>query len=102
MLSCLQDLSTYNKSAVAIAKKYFNIAEIDDFYKKNDPKPLIFCHFAKGLTERVYNEVTDFTSMYNILIEVRKMSTALIECLTHSSSMAMPSEPARTCQLTAD
>ncbi|KAK9867723.1 hypothetical protein WJX84_004647 [Apatococcus fuscideae] len=63
------DLSTYNKSAVAIAKKYFNISDIDDFYKKNDPKPLIFCHFAKGLSERVYNEVTDYSSMYNILIE---------------------------------
>ena len=55
---------------MAIAKKYFNISDIDDFYKKNDPKPLIFCHFAKGLSERVYNEVTDYSAMYNILIEV--------------------------------
>ena len=31
----MQDLTTYNKSAVAIAKKYFNISDIDDFYKKN-------------------------------------------------------------------
>ena len=70
LVTCLQDLTTYNKSAVAIAKKYFNISDIDDFYKKTDPKPLIFCHFAKGLSERVYNEVTDYSSMYNILIEV--------------------------------
>ena len=70
LVVCLQDLTTYNKRAVAIAKKYFNISDIDDFYKKTDPKPLIFCHFAKGLSERVYNEVTDYSSMYNILIEV--------------------------------
>lgn len=31
------DLDAYNKKAVAIAKKYFSINDIDDHYKKNDP-----------------------------------------------------------------
>lgn len=65
-----QDLSNYNKNAVAIAKKYFNVADIDDYYKKTDPKPLIFCHFARGLGDKVYNEVTEFKALYKTLMEV--------------------------------
>ncbi|KAK9817742.1 hypothetical protein WJX72_001478 [[Myrmecia] bisecta] len=68
-LVSLSDLATYNKNAVSIAKKYFNIPDIDDYYKKADAKPLIFCHFAKGLTEKVYNEVSDFQSLYRTLME---------------------------------
>lgn len=66
-----QDLTNYNKNSSAIAKKYFNIPDIDDYYKKADPKPLIFCHFARGLAEKVYNEVPDFQSLYKTLMEVR-------------------------------
>ena len=66
----LQDLSSYNKNAVIIAKKYFNVADIDDYYKKADAKPLIFCHFARGLGEKVYNEVTEFKDLYKTLMEV--------------------------------
>lgn len=53
----LQDLDTYNKAAVAIAKKYFAINDIDDYYKKKDARPLIFCHFARGLSDKTYDEV---------------------------------------------
>jgi hypothetical protein len=53
----LQDLETYNKAAVSIAKKYFAIGDIDDYYKKKDAKPLIFCHFARGLSDKTYDEV---------------------------------------------
>lgn len=67
----LQDLSNYNKNAVIIAKKYFNVPDIDDYYKKADAKPLIFCHFARGLGEKVYNEVTEFKDLYKTLMEVR-------------------------------
>jgi hypothetical protein len=52
-----QDLDTYNKAAVAIAKKYFAINDIDDYYKKKDARPLIFCHFARGLSDKTYDEV---------------------------------------------
>jgi hypothetical protein len=52
-----QDLEHYKKSAVAVAKKYFTINDIDDFYKKKDARPLIFCHFARGLTDKTYDEV---------------------------------------------
>lgn len=56
-LVTLVDLETYNKAATSIAKKYFNVGDIDDYYKKKDAKPLIFCHFAKGLAEKSYDEV---------------------------------------------
>jgi hypothetical protein len=52
-----QDLEAYNKTALALAKKYFTIDSVDDFYRKKDPKPLIFCHFARGLADKTYDEV---------------------------------------------
>lgn len=63
------DLDAYNKKASQIAKKYFSIPDIDNYYTKNDPKPLIFCHFAGGLGEKVYNEVPDYASLYKTLME---------------------------------
>jgi hypothetical protein len=61
MLATLQDLETYKKSAVAVAKKYFTINDIDDFYKKKDARPLIFCHFARGMGDKTYDEVGCFS-----------------------------------------
>lgn len=63
------DLEAYNKAAVALAKKYFNVADIDDYYKKKDAKPLIFCHFARGLGDKLYDEVNDYNSLYKTLME---------------------------------
>eukprot|EP00878_Enallax_costatus_P012531 GHUV01013087.1.p1 GENE.GHUV01013087.1~~GHUV01013087.1.p1 ORF type:complete len:2750 (+),score=1040.15 GHUV01013087.1:633-8882(+) len=68
-LVSLQDLETYNKSAVTIAKKYFPINDIDDYYKKKDSRPLIFCHFSRGLTDKTYDEVLDYQHMYRVLTE---------------------------------
>eukprot|EP00884_Botryococcus_braunii_P010094 jgi/Botrbrau1/19086/Bobra.0077s0003.2 len=68
-LVCAKDLDTYNKAAVGIAKKYFTLPDIDDYYKKSGAKPLIFCHFARGTSEKVYNEVLDYQSMYHTLKE---------------------------------
>lgn len=49
--------------------RYFSINDIDDYYKKKDPKPLIFCHFARGLAEKMYDEVPDYASLYKTLME---------------------------------
>ncbi|MEW5298846.1 MAG: hypothetical protein WDW36_001923 [Sanguina aurantia] len=68
-LVSLVDLETYNKAATSIAKKYFAVGDIDDYYKKKDAKPLIFCHFAKGLAEKSYDEVPDYASLYKTLME---------------------------------
>lgn len=45
-------------------------ADVEDFYKKTDPKPLIFCHFASGSGERVYGEMADFKRLTRTLTEV--------------------------------
>lgn len=45
------------------------MGDVDDYYKKKDPKPLIFCHFAKGLAEKSYDEVQDYASLYKTLME---------------------------------
>ena len=85
MYLCMQDLSNYNKNAVIIAKKYFNVSDIDDYYKKADAKPLIFCHFARGLGEKVYNEVTEFRDLYKTLTEVHQCYGSFMLCLSQLS-----------------
>ena len=49
--------------------RYFNIPELDDYYRKKDAKPLIFCHFARGLADKAYDEVPDYASLYKTLME---------------------------------
>ena len=87
---CLQDLSNYNKNAVIIAKKYFSVSDIDDYYKKADAKPLIFCHFARGLGEKVYNEVTEFRDLYKTLTEVHQFYSGTMLCFSSKSVLENP------------
>ncbi|GBF96391.1 dynein heavy chain axonemal [Raphidocelis subcapitata] len=63
------DLDTYNKAAVAVAKKYLALPEIDEYYRKKDPRPLVFSHFARGLADKTYDEVADYTQLYRVLTE---------------------------------
>jgi dynein heavy chain len=65
-----QDLDTYNKAAVAIAKKYFAINDIDDYYKKKDARPLIFCHFARGLSNKTYDEVRTLPAAQPVVLQL--------------------------------
>ncbi|EFN60095.1 hypothetical protein CHLNCDRAFT_133411 [Chlorella variabilis] len=54
------DLAQFGKLVVAVAKKYFSLPDIDDYYRAKDPKPLVFCHFAAGHGgDACYNEVVD-------------------------------------------
>jgi hypothetical protein len=32
-------------------------SEIDEYYRKKDPRPLVFSHFARGLADKTYDEV---------------------------------------------
>jgi dynein heavy chain len=63
------DLATYNKNVQAVANKFFRINDLPDYYKREQAKPLIFSHFAGGLGDRVYNEVTSFEGLSKILEE---------------------------------
>ena len=66
------------------------MADIDDYYKKTDPKPLIFCHFARGLGDKVYNEVTEFKALYKTLMEVIALAyTAAFFTFTNSCMLSV-------------
>lgn len=60
--------------------QYFSINDIDDYYKKKDPKPLIFCHFARGLAEKAYDEVADYPSLYKTLMEALTGKKCCFKC----------------------
>lgn len=51
------DLEAYSKAACAVAKKYFAIPDVDEFFRKKDPRPLMFCHFARSVSDKTYDEV---------------------------------------------
>lgn len=61
------DLNLYNKNVQGIANKFFKIPGIEDFYKKDNAKPLIFSHFAGGVGEKVYNDFDEFSTLQKIL-----------------------------------
>jgi dynein heavy chain len=53
-----------------VSKKYLpQLADADDFYRKKDPKPLIFCPFARGLGDRAYDEAPDLQHVHKVLGE---------------------------------
>ena len=41
---------------MTIAKKYLAPPDVDDYYRKKDPRPLMFCNFARGLADKTYDE----------------------------------------------
>lgn len=63
-----EHLAAYAKMVEGIAKK-FDVDDINDFFKKENPKPLIFSHFAKGMGEAVYDAVASFDSLSKILTD---------------------------------
>ena len=62
-----KDLETYNRNVVQIANKFFKIPGIDDFYAREKAKPLIFCHFAGGVEEKIYNDIAEYSKLQKIL-----------------------------------
>lgn len=85
-----QDLEVYNKAAVAIAKKYFPVNDIDDYYKKKDAKPLIFCHFSRGLGDKTYDEVSrhNWTASVGCIIPACEQSWQGVTCSAPLEFMA--------------
>ena len=60
-------LDTYNKSVEGVAKKFFSIPDIKDYYKASNPKPLIFSDFAHGLDEKEYDSIDDWETLQVLL-----------------------------------
>lgn len=60
------DLETFKKLAREVFKKYLD--EIDDV--KVFREPLIYCHFAEGLSDPKYMEIKSWSQLTSILTEV--------------------------------
>jgi hypothetical protein len=53
-----------------VAKKYLPSPELDELYRKKDPRPLVFCHFARGLADRAYDEASGgYAALHRALTE---------------------------------
>ncbi|GAB4813657.1 hypothetical protein N2152v2_000703 [Parachlorella kessleri] len=68
LANVFQDLQAYAKLATMTAKKFFpELSDVDDYYKKANSKPLIFCNF--GGSDQKYAEVKDFNLLSKRLNE---------------------------------
>ena len=61
-----KDLQAYATAAQGVAKKFFGL-DASEYYKPQDPAPLIFSHFAKGLSEKSYDLVPSFDDLQGTL-----------------------------------
>lgn len=67
-LVSLEDLSKYRAQAAAHAKKKFPTINLGNFFGDN-ADPLVFCHFAEGMGEKVYDRVTSMDRLRATLDE---------------------------------
>jgi len=62
-----EDLAKYNTLAQAQHKKVFPNYNVGKFYTTENADPLIFCHFAENIQDKVYDMVTSFTKLNHVL-----------------------------------
>ena len=68
ILVSYEHLAQYQKLSQGVAKKLFPSVSIDRFYAKENPDPLIYCHFAEGdLNDKLYDEIGSFDALGDIL-----------------------------------
>lgn len=63
------DLEKYNGLALAAGKKAFPNVRLDKFYSKEKSDPLVFCHFAANMSDKIYDQVTSIDHMSKTLNE---------------------------------
>ena len=54
-LVSLADLEKYNALAQAASKKAFPSVNLARFYGKEKAEPLVFCHFAENMSDKIYD-----------------------------------------------
>lgn len=64
-----EDLSKYNTLAQTQCKKVFPTFPSAKYYAKENADPLLFCHFAEGIEDNVYNQVSSLVTMNKVLEE---------------------------------
>lgn len=68
-LVSIEDLQKYKGLAQNQAKKTFPSYNVTKFFANEKAEPLVFCHFAENIQDRVYDQVTSLDSMNKILEE---------------------------------
>jgi dynein heavy chain len=68
-LVSLSDIDKYNQLAQAAAKKSFPSLNLAKFYSKEKSEPLVFCHFAANMSDKVYDMVSSLDHMSKTLNE---------------------------------
>ena len=68
-LVSLEDLARYQQLALAQAKKKFPNFNMANFFAAENPDPLIFCHFADNIQDKVYDRVNDVDHLNKVLVD---------------------------------
>lgn len=68
-LVSIEDLNKYNALAQSQCKKVFPSFPTAKYYAKENADPLLFCHFAEGIEDSVYNQVPSLVTMNKVLEE---------------------------------
>ena len=64
-----EDLAKYNAIVQAQHKKVFPAYNVARFYSGETADPLIFCHFAENIQDKVYDMVGSINKLSNVLEE---------------------------------
>ena len=67
-----EDLEKYNGLAQAQAKKCFASVNIGKYYAKEKSTPLVFCHFAENIQDKVYDQIPSLDHMSATLVDALK------------------------------
>ena len=62
-LVSVSDLKKYKEIALEQAKKYFKEMSPTTLF----PEPLIFCHFAQGVGDKIYDKIASFADLSGLL-----------------------------------
>lgn len=66
-LVSLDDLHRYNSLALAQSKKRFPSHNMAGFFAAEHADPLVFCHFAEGIQDKIYQRVESMDKLRGIL-----------------------------------
>eukprot|EP00744_Colponema_vietnamica_P001598 GILI01002635.1.p1 GENE.GILI01002635.1~~GILI01002635.1.p1 ORF type:complete len:2087 (-),score=720.86 GILI01002635.1:371-6598(-) len=63
------DVNKYKALAADFTNKTFSKFNLKKYFAKDNPEPLIFCHFANGLQDQIYDQVSSLESLNKILMD---------------------------------
>ena len=67
-LVSLDDVSAYREIAAQQAKKHFASYSMSRFFLPMKADPLIFCHYAEGIEDKIYDQVEDMNKLTDISV----------------------------------